>query len=299
VGRILTGISAWSDPELIKSQFYPPEVKTPKDRLRYYASNFPIVEMDSSYHFMPVKRNIAVWIEATPPGFLFDVKAFSLLTQHPASLSSLPADIREKTQNTMDKEGNLYIHNLPEYLVDAIWERFSQAVLPLYQAGKMGVISFQFPSWFHPNPENYEYLALCKEKLPQYPLAVEFRTGRWLSEEHLETTLRFLRENRLSLVCVDEPQGLKSSVPGVAEVTLSPGIVRFHGRNQENWERKDITINEKYNYLYSEGELKEWIPRIGRMANVAETVYVIFKNKRFDFAARNARQMKTLLEDKF
>jgi uncharacterized protein YecE (DUF72 family) len=295
MGRILIGISAWADPELIESQFYPPEVKTPQDRLRYYASNFPVVEMDSSYHFMPTRRNLAAWIEATPPGFLFDVKAFSLLTQHPTPLSSLPIDIREKSQNIMGKEGNLYIRNLPQDLVDNIWERFSQAVSPLYQAGKMGVISFQFPPWFHSKPENYDYLNLCKKKLPQYPLAVEFRTGSWLNEEHLEYTLRFLRENTLSLVSVDEPQGLKSSVPAVAEVTAPPGVVRFHGRNKENWERKDITVSEKYNYLYSEDELEDWVPKIYRMADDAKEVYIIFKNKHFDFAVRNARQMRALL----
>jgi uncharacterized protein YecE (DUF72 family) len=298
MGRILVGISAWADPELIESRFYPPQVKTPQDRLNFYASNFPVVEMDSSYHFMPTQRNLAAWIAATPAGFVFDVKAFSLLTQHPTPLSSLPVDFREKAQKSRPKEGNLYSHNLPEEMVEAIWERFAQAVLPLYQAGKMGIISFQFPPWFHPKPENYDYLSICKKKLPRYPLAVEFRTGSWLSEENRAQTLRFLRENSLSLVSVDEPQGLKSSVSAVAEVTASPGVVRFHGRNQENWERKDIPVSEKYNYLYSEDELNEWVPRIRRMADESLEVYVIFKNKHFDYAVRNARQMQSLLGGK-
>lgn len=295
MGRILIGISAWADPELIQSGFYPAEAKTPRDRLSFYAGKYSIVEMDSSYHFLPSRRNLASWIEATTSDFVFDVKAFSLLTHHPTPLAALPRDIRQKTENIASKKGNLYLKNLPEDLISEIWERFSQSVLPLFQAGKMGVITFQFPPWFHPNPENYDYLSECKKKLPQYPLAVEFRTGSWLAEEHLEHTLQVLREQEISLVVVDEPQGLKSSVGAVAEVTKSPGIVRFHGRNRDNWERKDVQINEKYNYLYSENELKEWIPRIGLMAEKAREVFVIFKNKHLDYA-KNANQLRILLE---
>jgi uncharacterized protein YecE (DUF72 family) len=57
-GNIMVGISYWTDPELIESGFYPPSVKMPSDRLGYYSANFQIVEMDSSYHYLPTLRNL-------------------------------------------------------------------------------------------------------------------------------------------------------------------------------------------------------------------------------------------------
>ena len=131
--------------------------------------------------------------------------------------------------------------------------------------------------------------------MSRYPLAIEFRTGSWLNDEHRQETLRFLREQQLSLVCVDEPQGLASSVLPLAEVTVSPGLVRFHGRNKKNWESHNLTVRDKYEYLYTEEELLEWVPKIRLMADLSSVVYVIFKNKHCDFAVRNARQMKILL----
>jgi uncharacterized protein YecE (DUF72 family) len=296
-GTILVGISSWADPELIESGFYPQSIKTSTERLGYYAANFQVVEMDSSYHFLPTLRNLTTWIEATPEGFLFDAKAFSLLTQHPTRLNSIPRDMRDKAQDFLNKEGHLYIQHMDKETADQIWFRFASSIRPLETAGKLGLITFQFPSWFHPNEENYEYLKKCKDKLSGYRVAIEFRFQNWLNEEHRENTLRLLRENGLSLVCVDEPQGLKSSLPPLAEVTAPFAAVRFHGRNRDNWERQDITPNEKYNYLYNEDELREWAVKIKQMSITAEKVLVIFKNKHLDYAVKNARQMIKLLTE--
>ncbi|MEK7353978.1 MAG: DUF72 domain-containing protein, partial [Chloroflexota bacterium] len=175
------------------------------------------------------------------------------------------------------------------------WEIFASLVQDVAAAGKLGVLLFQFPPWFHHNKENFDYLITCRERFPSYRLAVEFRTGGWLSGDSLKETLAFLRQHRLALVCVDEPQGLKTSVPMVAEVTSPVGVVRFHGRNAENWEKKGITAEERFNYLYSEDELRAWLPKIRRMAEQAGKVHVIFKNKSHDFAVRNARQFAEML----
>ena len=153
---------------------------------------------------------------------------------------------------------------------------------------------FQFPPWFHPEPGNYDYIATCRERLSQHRVAVEFRVGSWL-ERHKEETLEFLRRLDIALVCVDEPQGFRSSVPPVAEATSSLAIIRFHGRNAETWEQKGVPADEKFNYLYNEEELKEWLPRIRRLAETTE-VHVIFKNKHADFPIRNVVQMHSLLE---
>jgi len=99
----------------------------------------------------------------------------------------------------------------------------------------------------------------------------------------------------LPLVCVDEPQGFPSSVPPLAEVTAPLAVVRFHGRNAATWEAKGITVAERFNYLYSPEELQEWVPRIGRLAQEAEEVHVLFNNCYRDYAVRNARQMAETL----
>jgi uncharacterized protein YecE (DUF72 family) len=239
---------------------------------------------------------LAAWIEATPPGFVFDVKAFSLLTQHPTTLGSLPRDMREQVGSVSNKEGHLYIHHLPEDLANGIWERFASAIEPLSLAGKLGVVTFQFPPWFHPNTPNYEYILICRQKLSQYRLAIEFRTGDWWNDEHRERTLHLLKDNGLSLVCVDEPQGFKSSMPPIVEATAALAVVRFHGRNKENWERKDIPVYEKFNYFYREDELQEWVLKIRKLAETTEEVIVIFKNKHQAFAVRNAWQMIEFLK---
>jgi uncharacterized protein YecE (DUF72 family) len=294
-GKILVGISSWADPELIESGFYPPSVKMPSDRLGYYSANFQVVEMDSSYHFLPTLRNLTSWIEATPSGFLFDVKAFSLLTQHPTLLNSIPRDMRDTAQKFLNKEGHLYIQHLDDQTADQVWDRFANSIRPLETARKLGLVTFQFPSWFHPLDENYEYIKKCRKKLSDYRLGVEFRVPGWLDEEHRENTLELLKENGLTLICVDEPQGLKSSLPALTEVTAPYAAVRFHGRNRDNWERQDIDLNEKYNYLYDNDELQEWSAKIKQMSITAEKVLVTFKNKHLDYAVKNARQMIKLL----
>src|SRR6187401_1224592 len=79
--NILIGSASWTDKTLIAcGRFYPKECKSAEARLRYYAEQFPIVEVDSSYYGIPSERNSVLWAERTPPGFVFDVKAFRLFT---------------------------------------------------------------------------------------------------------------------------------------------------------------------------------------------------------------------------
>jgi uncharacterized protein YecE (DUF72 family) len=298
MGQVLIGISSWSDRTLIESGFYPEEVKTPTDRLQYYGKNFPIAEIDASYHYFATRRNLDLWLENTPAGFTFDIKAFSLFTQHPTPFGSLPRAIRDKFGHLIKHKGNLYLHHLPAEAIDELWQGFARSVQTINSTGKLGAVLFQFPPWFHPHEENFNYVAHCRERLSQYQLALEFRVGSWLSEENRENTLSFLREHGLTLVCVDEPQGFRSSVPPVAEVTTSLGFIRFHGRNGENWERKDVSADERFRYLYDEKDLNEWIPKIRDMADKAAKLHVIFKNKYRDFPVRSARQLGQMLGDR-
>jgi len=295
--RILVGTCSWTDATLIESgAFYPPEVSTPAERLRFYAQNFPIVEVDSTYYGLPSERNAALWVERTPADFTFDLKAYALFTHHPTQVRSLPKDVREALDAKARQKANVYYRDLPPDLRDDMWQRFASALLPLDSAGKLGVVLFQFPPWFMPSAESTDYiLEVNEERLPQYTVAVEFRNNRWLSEKNCQRTLHLLAQKHIPFVCVDEPQGFRSSVPPVAEATAPDALVRFHGRNRGMWERKGITASERFRYLYSQDELKEWVSPIQKLAERAERVHVLMNNCYQDYAVRNARQMAKLL----
>jgi uncharacterized protein YecE (DUF72 family) len=296
MSKVYVGTSSWADHSLVDSGlFYPQEVKTPAARLSYYSEKFPIAEIDASYHYFPTRKNLELWLDNTPHGFIFDIRAFSMFTGHPTPPRSLPRSIREEHDELANHKGNLYLHHLQEDVAGKLWEIFLSDVRMIESAGKLGVILFQFPPWFHPNRENFDYLVACKEHFPVHQVAAEFRSGDWFSENNLEGTLVFLRQHNIALVCVDEPQDSKTSVPPVAEVTSSVGMVRFHGRNTENWEKKGISAEERFNYLYNEEELTEWIPRVRKMAELADKVHIIFKNKFRDYPVRNAREFIEML----
>lgn len=97
MGRVLVGTTSWTEKTLIESgRFYPPQANTAEERLRYYATQFPVVEVDSTYYGLPSERNALLWAERTPPGFVFHVKAFRLFTQHQTPPQALPRDVRER-----------------------------------------------------------------------------------------------------------------------------------------------------------------------------------------------------------
>jgi uncharacterized protein YecE (DUF72 family) len=297
MGDILVGTCSWTDRTLIESgRFYPEWARSAESRLQYYGSQFPIVEVDSTYYALANERTSGLWVERTSDSFLFDIKTFRLFTQHPTPQSALPKDIRQALPAELAEKANLYSRDLTEELRDELWNRFERALLPLDSAGRLGVILFQFPPWFYPGNEQREYILSCKERLPQYRIAVEFRHNSWLNEKNVDRTLSFLRENDLPYVCVDEPQGFKSSMPPLAEATSEIGLVRFHGRNREVWEKKGISATERFNYLYTEKELKEWVPRIEELASKTRQLHVLFNNCYADKAVVNAGQMKMMVD---
>lgn len=297
MGEILVGTCSWTDPTLIESgRFYPQSVKSAEDRLKYYASQFPLVEVDSTYYSMPAERTARLWVERTEANFIFDVKAFRLFTHHPTPPAALPKDIREALAPESTQKANLYIRDMPPELTEELWQRFERALLPLDSAGKLGVVLFQFPPWFHPARANKEYILQLKEHLPQYRVAIEFRAASWLEQARREDTLSLLRDNGFPLVCVDEPQGFRSSVPPLAEATSDVALVRFHGRNKDTWEKKGLTPAERFNYLYTEDELGEWVPKIKGLASKTKQVHVLFNNCYGDKAVVNGRQIKLMLD---
>jgi uncharacterized protein YecE (DUF72 family) len=289
MGDIRVGTASWTDKTLLASGWYPADATSAEARLRYYATQFPVVEVDSTYYTPPNEANSERWVARTPDGFRFDIKAFSLLTQHPTRPSALYKDLRPET----DKK-NVYAKDLEPKVVDEVWERFLSALSPLQEAGKLGAVLFQFPQWFTLKRANKEYLLECKERAAPYRISVEFRSATWFRDEAAtEETLDFLRSYALPFVCVDMPQGHASSVPPVVAATSKDmAVVRFHGHS-EKWTSRDIY--ERFGYLYDEKELKPWASRLRELGEQTAETHVLLNNCYRNYAQVNARQLADLL----
>jgi uncharacterized protein YecE (DUF72 family) len=296
VGNIYYGTSSWTDPTLLKSKdFYPPDVRKPEERLRFYSERFPLVEVDATFYALPSERNAGLWAERTPADFIFNVKAFGLMTQHAVAVRSLPEPIREMLPEETASKPRVYARDLPEDALNAVWDMFAGALRPLADAGKLGAILYQFPHWFAASRQNIAYLRELAERSPAQP-AIEFRGAGWMKEDKQERTLDLLRDIGATYVVVDEPQGFKTSVPPVVAATSSDlAMVRFHGHNAENWEKKDITAAERFRYLYSEDELREWAGPARELAAQARQLHVLMNNCYADYGVRNAAQFAGLL----
>ena len=289
MGDIKVGTASWTDKTLLASGWYPESASTAEKRLAYYAEKFPLVEVDSTYYSPPAEQTAALWVARTPPGFTFNIKAFSLLTGHPTKVSAIYKDLRPETDKT-----NVYPDDLPAQAYEEVWTRFLSALDPLVEAGKLGAVLFQFPPWFTIRRSNKQYVLEVAKRCSPLRVAVEFRHASWFADEdNTAETLEFLRKHELPFVCVDMPQGHRSSIPPVLEAT-SPdlAVVRFHGHS-DKWTSKDIY--EKFGYLYSDTELAEWAPRLRDLSATTGTTQVLMNNCYSDYAQRNAEQLLDLL----
>lgn len=297
VANVCVGTASWTDKSLIESAtFYPPGVASAEDRLRYYARHFPVVEVDSTFYAPPSARNATAWVERTPSDFSFGVKAFAAMTGHPFAPSRLPSDLRAALTSDVARRPRVYARELPSEVRDEIWRRFRDGIAPLKEAGILRYVLFQFPKWFPCGRANRAYIEECQRRLPDHPLAVEFREPSWLTEAHADATLGFLRHHGLIYVSVDEPQGTRASVPPVAAVTADDlAVVRFHGRNAASWDRPGVGVGERFRYLYSEPELSEWRPRIAHLAGRSREVHVLMNNCHRHYAVQNAKDLAGIL----
>ncbi|MER6594595.1 DUF72 domain-containing protein [Micromonospora purpureochromogenes] len=288
MGDIKVGTASWTDRTLLESGWYPQTADTPEKRLAYYARRFPLVEVDATYYSPPAERTARLWAERTPAGFTFNVKAFSLLTGHPTKVSALYKDLRPETEKK-----NLYPDDLPAQAYEEVWTRFLSALDPLVAAGKLGAVLFQFPPWFTIKRENKEYLLEVERRCRPLRPVFEFRHASWFDGANADETVAFLRKHRLPYVCVDMPQGHRSSVPPVLAATADLAVVRFHGHS-DKWTSKDI--HEKFGYHYSDRELRDWAPKLRELADSAGQTHVLMNNCYRDFAQTNAATLAGLLD---
>lgn len=295
MAHILVGSASWTDKTLIAcGRFYPAEARTPEARLRHYATQFPLVEVDSSYYGVPTPGNAQLWAERTPAHFVFNVKAFRLFTGHQTSPQVLPKDLLQALD--ADPARMLYYRELPKEVLDELWRRFSEALEPLRQAGKLGAVHFQFAPWLLPNREGKAHVRECAQRMEGHLMSVEFRNRSWFETDTTDKTIAFERELGVAHTVVDGPQGFANSVPCVWEATNPAlALVRLHGRNQATWNVKSAASSSRFNYWYSAGELEQLAPQIHRLANRASAVHVVFNTNFEDQGQVNARLMMQAL----
>jgi uncharacterized protein YecE (DUF72 family) len=292
MGRVQVGTASWTDRTLIESGWYPPEADTPEKRLRYYARQFPLVEVDATYYALPAEQTAALWAARTPADFTFNVKAFSLFTHHPTPVAALPKDLRPAAEKT--GKDRIYFQDVGPAVTDEAWQRFSAALEPLRSAGKLGAILLQFPPWFPISKARRDYIVASAERAAPDRVCVEFRNRTWMTPDNQEETLGFLTGHQLPYVCVDIPQGHRDSVPPVLAAT-SPdlAVVRMHGHS-DKWDSKDI--HERFGYRYTEAELTEWAPKVRALAQDTAGTHVLFNNCYRNYAQVNAQQLTELLQ---
>ena len=279
MSKIKIGTAAWHE----IATYYPPGCTSAGDKLEFYSSEFPMVEVDTSYYAIPAQHVSPTWVEHTPEDFTFNVKAFRLFTTHQTPPRFLPRNVRDELPPSLANKRSLYYKELSSRLKDQLWEMFELTLDPIHSTGKLGVVVFQFPHWFMPRRENLSHIEECKARMAKYRIAVEFRNRYWLQGDSLEETLSFLRRSAICFVAVDEPQGFNSSIPPVADVTGEIGIVRFHGRNRETWEKKGLkSSSERFDYYYSQDEMEEWVPKIRMMKQHAQEVHVVMNTNNRD-----------------
>jgi uncharacterized protein YecE (DUF72 family) len=233
------------------------------------------------------------------------VKAFGLMTRHPVKAETIPPGLRE--QMPVDERGR--IDRPPRALRAEVFRLFLEALEPLRAAGKLGGILFQLPPYVVFKPASLDYLEWAREQLGEHELLVEFRHRSWLDEENRSESLAFLERISATHVIVDAPRSeeAKNLVPTVLALTSPTLYVRFHGRNLATWNRRGGSAAERFDYLYSDEELGEWVEPLRELAGEAKQAYAFFNNNssspdprgeldRVAQAATNAAQLRRLLD---
>jgi uncharacterized protein YecE (DUF72 family) len=296
-GTYRVGCASWLDRSLIESRrFYPRTHMSAEARLRWYARYFDCVEVNATYYALPSPRNALLWVARTPPGFLFHVKAYSLMTGHHPRADTLPADLAVALPEGAGRgrRDELDRTAFPPEALDRCFALFRAGVAPLAEAGKLGYVLFQLAPWVRYAAATLDYLASLPDRLPGWAVAVEFRNETWIPRR-TDEVLRFLAAHRLHFVSVDAPWQ-----PFVPTATAPDwAIVRLHGRNVQGWldqlAGREPSVAEKYDYRYGREEL-EGIARHARaLARNARHVAVTFNNNNQDYPVQNALDVKRLL----
>lgn len=263
---ITIGLTGWSDHMLI--------APNRKRKLEDYASHFPFVEMDTSFYGIPSEKSIHSWLNKTPDTFQFIPKAYSPMTLH--------------------KPWEQDFSSLTE-----LFDTFKVRFYPLVKEKRIKAFLFQFPPFFHYNQKNIDYLYTVGRQMGALPVTVEFRHPSWFQADNKEQTLKILEDNFFSYTIVDQPQTPGNSIPTILEVTNAKlAVYRLHGQNYSGW----LNANEDPDwrktrtlYDYSKEELEKIQQNTENLAKRADEVAVIFNNNSGGHAAKNAKELQSMM----
>jgi uncharacterized protein YecE (DUF72 family) len=261
---VKVGTSGFSFPDW-KGTVYPKEIKD-REMLVYYERElgFQVLEINFTYYTLPSQNSFVGMSKKTSEEFEFVVKCFKGMTH----------EIRDrKTGRIVDNR--------------EIFDKFMYSLQPLIQEGKLGCILAQFPYSFFPNREDFAYLRFFGEQMGGVPLVMEFRNTYWLKD----STFSFLRDSGVGYCVVDEPK-LPKLMPFVPRATSDLGYFRLHGRNRDWF---NVPTSVRYDYLYSEEELKSFIQPIREIAEQTAKTLIFFNNCHGGSAARNAMELLRML----
>jgi uncharacterized protein YecE (DUF72 family) len=270
---IRIGTCSWADDALSK-HWYPKGV-SPRERLPWYANHFSTVEVDSTYYRIPDRSMVQGWADRTPAGFVMHVKAFGLMTRHPVKLDALPEELREGMP--VDQRGR--VDRPPRELRARVFRAFLDALEPLRESGKLGGILFQLPPYVVWKAYSLDYLEWAHSQLGDDAMLVEFRHRSWFEDGVMPQVLKWLEERGMAYVTVDAPKtDAKNVPPTVVAATAELAYVRLHGRNEKTWNVRGGSAAERFDYLYSEDELREWVEPLRELSGEAKEAYAFFNN---------------------
>jgi uncharacterized protein YecE (DUF72 family) len=294
---IRVGTASWSEPEFVKAGWYPKGLAAGQ-RLPFYAQQFDMVELNSSFYAIPSARMCARWVQETPEGFLFDVKCHRLLSRHATKEDALPKDLRGAAEIT--DRGNVI---LTPALEEEVAGRFLAELEPLERAGKLGALLLQMTPGFAPRAADLTALEPLLRQLKgsgtQPRLVVlELRHHDWLDAQHREQTIAFLREAGVTLASIDGPPAdakhftIMPALDAITEPRLA--YLRLHGRDAKAY-LTGKTVAERFNYDYDDAELDKVAKRARGLASQADEAHVVFNNNALDFAPRAAERLRQRL----
>jgi uncharacterized protein YecE (DUF72 family) len=294
------GLCAWQDKSMVEEgSFYPIKSMKAEERLWWYSRFFDCVEVNSTFYAPLPAQNAMLWAKRTPPGFLFSVKAYALLTGHHLDAGRLPPPLLDlmPARARPDAHGRLDNAVFGEEAREWVFATFREGLRPLADTGKLGYVLFQMAPWVKYGDRAVEYLASLPARLPGVTIAVEFRDASWLPR-HAEETLALLRDRHLTYVSVDAPR-TPASVDTAVALTSPTAILRLHGRNREGFMKQlrgqEPSVAEKYGYLYNRAELTGIVARGRALEGRARRVYFKLNNNVGDAPALNGEDIKELL----
>ena len=272
VGAIRIGTAGWSYKDW-EGIVYPARRKREEHPAEYLARYFDVIEINTSF-YGPIKPELAkLWcrkVAGVNPQFQFTAKLYKTFTHAPGGAvqptSAITLAPTEKDELDV-KEG----------------------LDPLVEAGKLGALLMQFPISFKNTLENRDYLSELLRRFEAYPRVVEVRHSSWNNPG----ILGYFAERGVSFCNIDQPL-LGRAIAPTTHATAPIGYVRLHGRNYDQWFEHEAP-HDRYNYLYSEGELAKWKPRIEEIARKTDVTFVIANNHFEGKAAVNGLQLKHML----